>query len=129
MIKMSSGMTLTIPQQLYERVQRIAQRQQRNVDEIAREALEQVVSHWEVPSVNQKKEREKEAFRQLHAALLEKYAGEYVAIHGGKLVDHDVDRAALFARIEQKYPDQFVLLRPVRQNPEIVYRHRSLHWG
>ena len=119
-------MTLTIPQQLYERVQRIAQRQQRNVDEVAREALEQVVSHWEVSSVNQEKEREKEAFRQLHAALLEKYAGEYVAIYGGKLVDHDVDRAALFARIEQKYPDQFVLLRPVKKELEIIYTCHSV---
>ena len=125
---MSSGMTLTIPRQLYERVQHIAQKQQRNVDEVAREALEQVVSHWEVSPVNEEKEREKEAFRQLHAALLEKYAGEYVAISGEKLVDHDVDRAALFTRIEKQYPNRFVLIRPVRQKPEIVYRHRSLRW-
>ena len=119
---MSSGMTLTIPQQLYERVQHIAQEQQRNIDEVAREALEQVISHWEVSPVSQEKEQEKEAFRQLHAALLEKYAGEYVAISDKKLVDHDVDRAALFARIEKQYPNQFVLIRPVRQELKIVYR-------
>ena len=126
---MGSGTTLTIPQQLYERVQHIAQRQQRNVDDVAREALEQIVSHWELSSVSQEKEREKEAFRQLHAALLEEYAGEYAAISGGKLVDHDADRAALFARIEKQYPNQFVLIRPVRSEPEIVYSHRSLRRG
>lgn len=73
------------------------------------------------------KGREKEAFQQLHATSLEKYAREYVAICSGKLVDHDTDQAALFARIEKQYPNQFVLIRPVRQEPEIVYKSRSLH--
>ena len=75
------------------------------------------------------KEREKRAFSRLHATLLRQYADEYVAIYHGELVDHDVDQAALWARINEQYPNQFVLIRPIRSEPEITYEHRSMRWA
>jgi hypothetical protein len=71
------------------------------------------------------REREKLAFQQMHPHLLEKYAGQYVAIYEGKLVDHDIDKQALFQRIDTAFPDVFVLIRPVLVTPEIVYQSRS----
>ena len=124
---MNSGMTVTIPQHLYKRVQTIAQKQRRDVDDVAREMLEQGLLSLESFPTKEEREREKNAFRRLHAALLERYSGEYVAIYEGELVGHDVNQAALVARIDKKYPDSFVLIRPVKQEPEIVYEHRSLH--
>ncbi len=126
---MSSGMTVTIPQKLYKRVQYVAQKQRRPVNDIAQEMLEQGLLSLEGFPTQAEREREKEAFHQLHAALLDRFAGEYVAIFGGELVDHDVDRAALMARIDEKIPDAFVLIRPVLPEPEIVYEHRSMRRG
>jgi predicted transcriptional regulator len=128
-IKMKSGMTVTIPRQLYKRVQSIAQKQRRHVNDVAKEMLEQGLLPLEGFPAKAEKEREKEAFRQLHDALQEQYMGEFVAIYNGALVDHDLNQAALVARIDKKYPDLFVLIRPVQQEPEIVYEHRSLHWA
>ena len=126
---MNSSATVTIPQQLYKRVQYVAQKQHRHVNDVAKEMLEQGLSPWEGFSTKTEKEREKGAFRRLHAALREEYMGEYVAIYGEEVVDHDADQTALVTRIDEKYPDLFVLIRPVRQEPEIVYEHLSMRWA
>jgi hypothetical protein len=70
-------------------------------------------------------QREIAAFMQLHAWLLEHYANQYVAIYQGKLVDHDADKLALWERIENAHPNEFVLMRPVRQQPERKFYFRS----
>jgi hypothetical protein len=75
------------------------------------------------------RKQEIEAFFDLHPVLWREFPGEYVAIYGGRLVDHDMDRVALLSRIDQNYPDVFVLIRPVREDPEIVYEHRSIRWA
>jgi hypothetical protein len=126
---MNNGVAVTIPEQLYERVRRVAQRQQRDVDDLARDMLEKGISPLESLPLQPEREREKEAFRRLHPALLTKHSGKYVAIHGGELVDHDADPGALLARIESRFPNQFVLIRPVRSEPEIVYYHRATRWA
>lgn len=59
-----------------------------------------------------------EAYHRLHPTLWEKYPGEHVAIHSQKLVDHDPDYSALYQRIDQAYPQEFVLLRLVEEEPE-----------
>ncbi len=70
-------------------------------------------------------QREIAAFRQLHAALLKRYRGEYVAIYQGQLIDHDSDQLALLDRIEKAYPNDFVLIRPVQEQPEREFYFRS----
>ncbi len=73
-------------------------------------------------------EAERAAFLRLHPDLWEKYPEQYVAILGGKVVDHDADKVALFKRIDARYPGVFVLMRQVRQEAEIVYRNHSARW-
>lgn len=126
---MNSDTTLTIPSHLYERAQRIAQSQNRNVGDVVREVLEKGLMSLEAPVTDPKRELEKEAFRRLHPDLKRQYPGEFVAIHNENLIDHDTDRAALLKRIEKQYPDEFVLIRPVQQEPEVVYEHRAVRWG
>ncbi|MEZ4726003.1 MAG: hypothetical protein R3E79_02590 [Caldilineaceae bacterium] len=70
--------------------------------------------------------REKQAYLRLHKQLWEQYADHYVAISGGQLVDHDTDKVALYTRIEQRYPNQFVLMRRVEAAPERTYTFHSL---
>ncbi|MEZ4677791.1 MAG: DUF5678 domain-containing protein [Caldilineaceae bacterium] len=70
-------------------------------------------------------DREVAAYEALHASLLKRYANQYVAIYQGKLIDHDRDKLALFQRIEEKYPNEFVLMRPVQEQPEREFYFRS----
>lgn len=62
--------------------------------------------------------KEMVAFEQLHPQLYPQYAHQFVAIYQGNLIDFDKDVTQLYARIEQKYPTETVLITPV--NEEIV---------
>ncbi|MEZ4681114.1 MAG: hypothetical protein R2932_43565 [Caldilineaceae bacterium] len=59
--------------------------------------------------------RERAAFVALHPTLLEQYPGEFVAIHNGQVVDHDVEGLALSRRIYQSYSTEFVWIAPVTE--------------
>lgn len=69
--------------------------------------------------------REQMAYHSLHSHLWAAYPNQYVAIFDGTLVDYDSDGAALSERVEQSYPDQFVLIRRVEQTPERILYFRS----
>ena len=70
-------------------------------------------------------EREKKAFIRLHPQLKEKYAGQYVAIYQEQLIDHASDYGDLVKRIDARYPDQFVWLAQVEDEPMSVLTFRS----
>ena len=69
--------------------------------------------------------KEINAFHRLHPTLLEEHLGEYVAIYRQQLVDHDPKKLALYARIQEQYPEQFVLMRRVENEPERELHFRS----
>jgi len=60
----------------------------------------------------------------MHAELVKQYLGQIVAIHDGRLVDHDPDPVTLLQRIRQNYPNQVVLRRKVESVPERELRVR-----
>lgn len=46
------------------------------------------------------------------------YLGNYVAVHNKKVIDHDMDRRALYLRIHARYPNTPVLIvRAEAQSP------------
>ncbi|MEZ4664506.1 MAG: hypothetical protein R2911_43795 [Caldilineaceae bacterium] len=59
--------------------------------------------------------RERQAFVALHPTLLKQFPDEYVAIHQGKLIDHDRDGLALSLRVRQRFPNEFVWISPVKE--------------
>jgi hypothetical protein len=121
---MHTQVTLTIPDALYKKAKRLARSLNRNVSEVLVEAIQlDTVAAGGVE--DQEVEQEREAYLKLHPVLWEKHPGEYVAIQGGKLIDRDVDRSALYSRINRQFPDQFVLMRRVDAQPEMVYQFRS----
>jgi hypothetical protein len=65
------------------------------------------------------------AYHALHPMLWAQYPKQHVAIHGGQLLDHDENKVALRRRINQSYPNQFVLVRQVEREPERVLYFRS----
>jgi hypothetical protein len=66
--------------------------------------------------------REEAAYQEMHEELYKKYPGQHVAIYQGELIDHDEDGVALYMRVRQKYPGEFVLMTPVGQEAEETYR-------
>jgi Family of unknown function (DUF6364) len=126
---MSAKVTLEIPEQLFERAQRVAQDQQKDVSDVVAQVLDNGLPPVETGSRSANKEREIATFHELHPMLWSKYPGEYAAIHNGQLVDHDSDRVALLDRITKIFPEDFVLVRPIREEPEIIYQTRSVRWA
>ena len=118
---MSEQVTLTIPTSLYRRASRIAQARQQDVADVLVEAIVLTEEEEEETAVD----REEAAFRRLYPTLRQQFPDQYAAIHNGELVDHDEDQVALFVRVRQQYPGQFVWIAPVRSTPEEIYQMRS----
>jgi post-segregation antitoxin (ccd killing protein) len=70
-------------------------------------------------------QQEAEAFLRLHPKLFALIPGDYAAIFGGQLVDHDPDQLMLLQRIEARFPGQPVLIRQVRSQVEQTIMVRS----
>ncbi|VAW43363.1 hypothetical protein MNBD_CHLOROFLEXI01-3744 [hydrothermal vent metagenome] len=69
--------------------------------------------------------QEQDAFQAMLPELLAKYKDQYIALHQGEVVDHDVDRVILAARLDKTHPDAVVLVKQVTAQPESVLRMRS----
>ena len=117
---MAEQVNISISQALYRRVRKLARLYQRPVDDVLAEVLDQALPPNGEPDVADEDaavEREMQAYIALHPMLKEKYLGQHVAIHGGQLIDVDQDYGALYERIDTQYPDQFVWLATVEEEP------------
>ena len=117
---MGTKVTISVPDKLYRQAEAIAKGQNRSIAEFV--AAQELDSHGD--EQDETVAREKAAFIAMHPRLLEKYAGEHVAIHDGRLVDHDADAVALHRRIYVRFPDEFVWIAAVKSQPidELVFR-------
>lgn len=71
-------------------------------------------------SVNKRRaemRQEKDAFNKQRQELMQRFPGEYAAIHKGQLVDHDLDHTQLVRRISVRFPDQVVLIQQITERP------------
>lgn len=130
---MGTKVTIQLPDGLYHKTQRYARLHRQGMDEAISTLIEQGLASGDEnienieglesdPAV----EREMRAYIAMHPMLRKEYIGQHVAIVGGKLIDHDLDYAALFERIEQAYPDQFVWLAKVEDEPLPTIYHRPI---
>jgi hypothetical protein len=122
---MSTQVTVTISDELYQRAQKVARIHQRDVAEILAEAIVLEPDGGERVAGETAVDREEAAFYRLHPELWQKYPGQYVAIFQSKLIDHDEDQLVLFHRVKQKHPGEFVWIAPVREEPIEEYVMRS----
>ena len=118
---MTQNITVSLTDRAYRRIKRWAESRQQNIgDAIAEYLTENLLEDvFIVPpaGADPRVEREKAAYLRLYPQLKTQYAGQYVAIYNGQLVDHDVDYGALFERIDDRYPDTFVWLTRVEDEP------------
>lgn len=124
---MSTKVTISVPAGLYRKAQALAKRRGQSVTQLLADAIRLLGAETgpDGEERDEALERERQAFIALHPLLLEKYAGEEVAIYQGQLIDHDRDGIALSRRIYAKYPDRFVWIAPVRAQPIEELRFRS----
>jgi hypothetical protein len=69
--------------------------------------------------------REQAAFQRMVPDLLGHYNDQYVAIYGGKVIDHDLDQTALVMRLDQTHSNEVVLVKLVPDKPDRVLRMPS----
>ncbi|MCL4871866.1 MAG: hypothetical protein KJ063_23145 [Anaerolineae bacterium] len=119
-------MTLTVQVPLsentYKRAKQWAEYRQRELGEAIADYLAETLptlnSGYIPPAdIDPDVEREKAAYIRLFPQLHKQYYGHYVAVHQGQLVDHDIDYGTLVERIEERYPDVFVWLTQVEDEP------------
>jgi hypothetical protein len=129
---MAMKITLSLDETVYERARLLAEAQ--------REDVAMALANWldnTLPPVDQDHaagmadhdekvmQHEMEAYIALHPGLVQLYKDQYVAIHNGQLVDHDIAYDALVTRIEAAYPEQFVWLTRVEEQPIRQLKFRS----
>ena len=118
---MSDYVTISLPESLYRRARDLARLNRQPVDTVIAEALEQAFPVFHFSPDRERMEQEQAAYARLRESLLATHEGQYVAIHGGELVDADADEIALLRRIDARFPDEVVHLRRVTREPEELW--------
>lgn len=127
---MSDYVTVTIPEALVQRAKTLARARQQPIEVVIVELLDAALPPANVLSGPIADEdaavaREMESYIRLHPTLKADYLGQHVAILDGQLIDHGADPAALYQRIAARYPDRFVWITPVEQEPLATLIFRS----
>ncbi len=126
---MDTKITFTVPSQTITKLRRLASTRNKPLDDVLVEAVETLDAMATAQNGQTKRReamlKEERAFRKLHPTLLNQYAGEFVAIYQGEMVDHDPDQLVLLQRKRQKYPGQVVLIARLVAEPEEIYHFRS----
>ncbi len=104
---------ILLPNDLQVAVTHIAEQEAKSVEEVLHEA----VRHYQRELNREKLKREIAAYEVMHHQLKEKFLGEWAAVHEGQLIDHDPERAALYARVRQRYGRLSILIREVTETP------------
>jgi hypothetical protein len=118
---MTQMLELTIEDNLFAQLQQKAAADGADISTVAKRALRQYLQD----EAQQKMHQEIDAYHRMHVTLREQYMGQYVAIHQGQVVDHDIDQHALYLRIRQRFPDDVLLIRQVRAEPEKTWTIRT----
>lgn len=108
-------MQLSLGPDLQMELIRVSQAMDADVSALLNQAMRDHLDHL----AEQKIIAESKAFRSMHAELLQRYKGEYVAVHNGEVVDHDVNLGALNRRIRARYGCLAVLLQQVTEQPGV----------
>jgi predicted transcriptional regulator len=106
--------TVTLSDDLRERLERNAPTCGRSIDTLVGEAVKRYVRQLE----QEKIDREMSAYTALHADLRHTHFGRWVAIHNGELVDCDDEPSELERRIRSRFGPTAVLITEVRETPE-----------
>ncbi len=126
---MGTQVTLTLPDSLYKQVEIAVQRVSRPIADVLVDVVVGAFPSVHEHAQREQMEREQAVYARQREELLSKYEGQYIAMHGGVVVDHDSDISTLTQRIDVRYSlDEIVHIRLVTREPDRVLRSRSLRF-
>jgi hypothetical protein len=116
--------TITLAPELAEQIGYLGGTDQESVQQIVEKAVRAYLARLRQEKIR----RETEAFQTQYRTLLTDYAGQCVAVHQGRIIDHDPDLRALHLRVFEKVGHTPVLLKQVTAEPEreLVFRSPRL---
>jgi len=106
--------TITLRADLQTTLTASASLEDKSINDLVNEAVERYLLQRQLTKID----AEIEAYQRLHPMLRQAHFGQWVAVHEQQLVDFDIDRAALYQRVRQKYGLRPVLIRQVAEQPE-----------
>jgi hypothetical protein len=109
--------TITLDETTYTLISNEAKVKQLKIEEMIAEAAREKYNPWEMDG-DDPMEAEFEAYVQMHSDLYRLYANQWVAIHEGQLIEHDIDINALESRLALSHPDAIIYVDKV--TPQIV---------
>lgn len=112
--------TVTLNPALVQQIENLNSKENTDVQSF----VERAVQAYLLQIQREKIRTETEAFNAQVKMLRAKYAGQYVAIHQGKVIDHDSDLRTLHLRVYEQVGRTPVLLKQVTDEPEreLVFR-------
>ena len=113
--------TITVEPKLYQRVEEAALEQEASVGEILTKAIRRYL--WEED--RQKISEESKVYQRHHTKLKERYLGQFIAMHKGQVVDHDLDFHTLRQRILQHFGRIPIMITKVEEQAERVFTRRG----
>ena len=110
--------TVALRPELEEQLRPEAERRQTSIEELVNEWLtNQLWQEW-----HKRIDEESQRFQAKHAELRAQYAGEYIAMRDGTVLDHDADLSTLHQRIRAQYGDEPILMAPVTSQPSQSFK-------
>ena len=114
-------LTVNLGEELAEQVTQIAAAGERSPDDVVEEAVRRYLGDEHERKIR----AESDAYQEQIETLAEQYAGHYIAMHDGKVIDHDPDLRTLHLRVFQRLGHTPVLLKKVGQPTRRELRIRS----
>ncbi len=117
-------LTVSLPEMVVKDLTEIAKLEGLTVEQ----ALSKAAAYYRREVGRRKIDVEAEAYRRKHPRLRAKYLGKHIAMHNGRVVDHDRDPSALYLRVRERFGRIPVLIRLVEEEPEreLVFRSPRL---
>jgi len=110
--------TVALQPNVAEQLQSEAEQRQTSVEALVNDWLEAQLWRQRHDKIHQ----EAELFQAKHAELLTQYAGRYVAMRDGVVLDHDADLTVLHNRIRARYQDAPILIALVAPKPVQTFK-------
>jgi hypothetical protein len=120
----SSTWTIALPETVAKDLNELAKSEGIAVDRVVENAL----ALYRRELGQDKIATEIEAYHRKYPRLRARYLGKYIAMHNGRVVDHDQDASALYLRIRKRFGNTPVLMRQVENvvERELVIRRPRL---
>ena len=112
---------LPVDAKLAESLQQVAAQRGVSVEEVMNDLARKYVREARREIIR----AEFESYQVMHAELKAKYLGQHVAVHQGRLIDHDADVSALVRRVRREHGSIPILFVQVEDEPVKEYVIRS----